>query len=166
MVKIKYIIIAILIVIGVIVAVHHFSQSAEKEVRKQFDRLSEWVSKDPGESVFTTSNKMQNIATLFADPCRFKADIISFTGSYTPEEVSRFVARSRFYFSELSLKFYDLEIDFPEEGIANVTLTAKLTGKIKGGESVDATHEIESVLTDIEDQWLFSEFEVIEVLKK
>jgi hypothetical protein len=31
-----------------------------------------------------------NIATLFADPCAFKADIIYFTGSYTPDEIRGF----------------------------------------------------------------------------
>ena len=166
MVKFKYILVAALVVIIGIVVVRDLSQSDERRVRTQFDRLSEWVSKESGESVFTTSHKMKSIATLFADPCEFKADVISFTGSYTPEEVSRFTAQGRFYFSELSLKFYDLKIDFIEEGRANVTLTATLKGRTKGGEDVDATHEVVSLLTKVDDQWLFSQFEVIEVLKK
>jgi len=64
------------------------------------------------------------------------------------------------------LKFYDLNIAFPEKGIARVTLTAKLTGKLTVGEYVDETHELESLLKKIEKKWLFSKFEVVEVLKK
>lgn len=165
MVKMRYFVIAAMIVVG-IVAVRHFVQTEEKKVRKQFALLSEWVSKEPEESIFTTSSKIQNIASIFADPCGFKVDIISFTGSYTPEEISGFVGRGRFRFINLSLKFYDLDIEFLEHGTAQVLLTATLTGQTKSGEHVDATHELETVLTKPENTWLFSTFEVIEVLQK
>ncbi|OGP53338.1 MAG: hypothetical protein A2Y65_05465 [Deltaproteobacteria bacterium RBG_13_52_11] len=165
MVKIKYIVIAAVVILG-IVAVRHFLQTEEKKVRKQFELLSEWVSKGPGESVLTTSYKIQHIATLFVKPCVFKADIIAFTGSYTPEEIAGFAGRSRFYLADLSLKFYDLNIEFPEQAMAQVTLTAKLIGKTKSGEYIDATHELKTLLTNPEGTWLFSHVEVVEVLQK
>jgi len=149
-----------------IVAVRHFAQTDEKKVRKQFASLSEWVTKEPDESIVTTSYKIQHIPTLFADPCRFKADLISFTGSYTPEEISGFAGRSRFHFANLSLKFYDLDIAFPAKETAQVTLTATLSGETKSGEHVDATHELETVLMKAKDRWLFSYVEIVEVLQK
>ena len=163
--KVRYIIIAAIIIVG-IVAVRHFAQTDEKKVRKQFTLLSEWVTKESNESIVTTSYKVKHIATLFADPCSFKADLISFTGSYTPEEISGFAGRSRFHFSNLSLKFYDLDVSFPDKETAQVTLTATLTGETKRGEHADATHELEMVLTKAEDEWLFSYVEMIEVLQK
>ena len=163
--KIKYIVVAAIIIVG-IVAVRHFAQTDEKKVRKQFALLAEWVTKEPNESIVTTSYKIQHIATLFADPCGFKADLISFTGSYTPEEISGFAGRSRFYFSNLSLKFYDFDIAFPDKETARVTLTATLRGETKSGEHVDATHELETVLTKVENEWLFSYIEIVEVLQK
>lgn len=165
MVKIKYIIITAVVILGIVV-VRHFLQNEEKKVRKQFALLSEWVSKEPNESIVTTSYKIQHIAALFADPCEFKADIIAFTGSYTPEEIAGFAGRSRFYLSNLSLKFYDLSIEFPEQGMAQVTLTATLIGKTKSGEDIDATQELKTALTKPEGTWLFSHVEVVEVLQK
>jgi hypothetical protein len=47
-----------------------------------------------------------------------------------------------------------------------VTLTARLTGKLNVGDSIDETHEVESILKKVEKKWLFSKVEVIEVLKK
>jgi hypothetical protein len=164
-VKVRYIVIAAIIIVG-IVAVRHFARTEEKKVQKQFALLSEWATKEADESIITTSYKIQHITTLFADPCSVKADLISFTGSYTPEEISGFAGRSRFHFSHLSLKFYDLDIAFLDKGTARVTLTATVTGESKSGEHVDATHELKTVLTKAEDEWLFSYFEIVEVLQK
>jgi len=169
MVRIKYLIIAVLVVVfGVwgIWAAIHFVQSEEKKVKKQFHLLSKWASKETGENTFAMAQKIKNIGTLFAKHCELKADLISFSGRYTPEEISSYAARARFPFSNLSLKFYDFNVAFPEEGVAKVSLTAKLTGRSTTGEDMDETHELECVLKKIEKKWLFSELEVVEVLKK
>lgn len=166
MVRFKYIFIALLVVIIGIWAVAHFSQSEEKRVKKQFDSLSEWVSKEPNESAFTLAKKTQNIGALFAEECRLKADVVLLSGSYTPEEISSYAAQARLQFSKMSLRFYDLTIAFPENDVAKVILTAKLTGKSKDGEYVNEIHELASVLRKMENRWLFTDFEVIEVLKK
>jgi hypothetical protein len=86
--------------------------------------------------------------------------------SFTPVEISSYAANSRIAFSELSLKFYDLNIEFPEKGLATVLLTAKLKGKLMGGDFVDETREVQCVLKKTDRRWLFSEIEVVEVLKK
>jgi hypothetical protein len=164
-VKIKYLIIAALVLFG-IVAMRFLVQTDEKKVRTQFSLLAEWVSTQPDESLVTTSYNIRHIATLFADPCVFKADIISFTGSYTPDEIGGFAGRSRFYVSYLTLKFYDLDIIFVQEGVAQATVTAKLAGKTKSGEILEATHELKTVLTKTERTWRFSRVEVVEVLQK
>lgn len=166
MVKIKYILIAILIVAIGIVAIAYFFKSETKKVKKQFDLLSEWVSKDPGENTFTMAHKIKSIGTLFDESCELKTHIESFSGSYTREEISSYAARGRLACSRLYLKFYDFHIAFLEKEIAKVTLTARLTGQSTTGEYVDETHELECVLKKIETKWLFSHFEVVEVLKK
>jgi hypothetical protein len=45
-------------------------------------------------------------------------------------------------------------------------LTAKLNGKAVEGDRVDETREVKSTLKKIERKWLFTGFEVVEVLKK
>lgn len=166
MVRIKYIIIALLVVILGIWAALHLLQSEEKKVKKQFHLLSKWASKETGENTFTMAQKIKNIGTLFGEHCELKADLIAFSGRYTPEEISGYAARARFPFSSLSLQFYDFNLAFPEEGVAKVTLTGRLTGRTTTGEDVDETHELECALKKIESKWLFSYLEVVEVLKK
>lgn len=169
MVKIKYIIGAIIgvsaVILGVILATVYF-QSEEKKVRKQFYLLSGWVSKESGESLFTMTHKTRNIGTLFDEKCGFKTYLDSLSGGYTPEEVSSYAARGRLQFSELNLKFYDITVAFPEKEMAKVSLTARVKGKLTTGEYVDETHEMACVLKKIEKKWLFINVEMVEVLKK
>ena len=166
MVKMKYILIGVLIVILGILASVIFFPSEEKRVKKQFHLLSEWVSKSPEENAFALLQKMKNIGTLFDEHCELKAPSQSLSGSYTREEISTYAGSARSHLSQLNLKFYDLHILFPEKEIAKVTLTGRLTGKYAAGEQVDETREVECVLKKIEKKWLFHRIEVIEVLKK
>jgi hypothetical protein len=164
-VKIKHLVIAALVLFG-IVAMRFLIQTDGKKIRTQFNLLAAWVSKQPDESLVTTSYNVQHIATLFADPCVFTADVISLSGSYTPDEISGLAGRSRFSVSYLALKFYDLNIIFVQEGMAQATVTAKLTGKTKSGDILEATHELKTVLIKTEGKWRFSRVEVVEVLQK
>ncbi len=166
MVKIKYLLIGVPIVIIGILAFFYFFPNEEKKVKKQFNLLSEWVSKSPEENAFTMLQKMKNIGTLFDEHCELKAPSQSLSGSYTREEISTYSGSARSQFSQLDLKFFDFHIIFLEKEIAKVTLTGRLTGRSSTGEQVDETREFECVLKKIERKWLFSEIEVVEVLKK
>ena len=166
MVITRHIIVAILVgTIGIGGALG-CSPGEEKRVRKQFTLLAKWVSKDAEETTFAMADKAQNIGRLFAKDCGFEARVISLSGHYGREEITSYAAQARFQFSRLSLRFYDLEIDFPEKGTAETTLTARATGTLKSGERVDEIHELKSVLKRTDDGWLFSDFEVVEVLEK
>jgi hypothetical protein len=168
-VKLRHVIIATVVVLLGILAVFYLFPSEEKKVRKQFDLLSQYVSKEPGEDLFSMANRIKNIGKLFAEGCEFKIEgdpLYSFSGNYSREEVSGYALRGRTYFSKLSLKFDDLQIGFPEKAMAKVNLTARLSGKSAAGENVDEARELECILKRIEKKWLFSSFEVVEVLKR
>ena len=164
--KIKNILIAGLVIIVGAAAAFYLFQSEEKKVKKQFHLLSEWVSKDAGENLITMARKTKSIGTLFAESCVLKSPFESVSGTYTPEEIVSYAARGRIHCSQLSLKFYDIRIRFPEKGLARATLTFKLTGRSTWGESFDETRELECSLKKIDKKWLFSDFEVVEVLRK
>jgi len=156
------------IVIGTLAAFYLFP-SEEKRVRKQFDLLSQYVGKEPGEDAFSMANRIQNIRWLFAENCEFKFEsdrLSSFSGNYTREEVAAYALRRRSYFSILTLKFYDLKVELPERGMARVHVTARLTGRSVAGENVDEARELMCGLNKIEKKWLISAIEVVEVLKK
>jgi hypothetical protein len=166
MVTLKHILLALLIVIAGSWAAFRFLENDERKVKKQFAQLSEWVSKEPGESPIVMAQKVKNIGSFMSESCEIKIPIDSFSGKNTREEVSAYAARGRSYFSTLDLKFYDLTISIPEKGVATVTLTARLTGTSTGGEHVEETRELRCVLKKTERKWFFTELEVVEVLKK
>jgi hypothetical protein len=166
MVKIRYILPAVAIVIIGIVVTAHFFPNEEKKVKKQFRLLSEGALKSPEENAFTMLQKMKNIGALFDEHCELKAPGQSLSGSYTRGEISTHAGSARSFFSQLDLKFYDFHIVFPEKEMTKVTLTARLTGRSSAGEQVDETRELECVLKKVEKKWLFSAIEVVEVLKK
>ena len=166
MVKIKYLLIGlVMVIIGIVVAITLFP-SEEKRVKKQFHLLSEWVSKSTEENAFTMLQRMKDIGSLFDAQCELKVPDQSLSGTYTREEISTYAGSARSHASQLDLKFYDFDIGFPEKGMAKVTLTARLTGRSTTGEQTDDTRELECVLKKIENKWLFSQIEVVEVLIK
>lgn len=166
MAKIKYLFIAALIaILGIVIAITVFP-SEEKRVKKQFRLLSEWVSKSTEENAFTMLQRMKDIGSLFDAHCELKVPDQSLSGSYTREEISTYAGSARSHASHLDLRFYDLQIVFPEKEVAKITLTARLTGRSTAGEQMDEIRELECRLKKIEKKWLFSAIEVVEVLRK
>ena len=169
MVKLRSFLIAGSAILVVALAFFYLFPNEEKQVRKQFESLSRYVTKESGEDLLSMANRTQNIGKLFAHECQFNIEgdsFYAFSGKYSREEVTGYALRGRSYFSNLSLKFHDLKIEFPQKEVAKVRLTAVLSGKSTGGERVDEAREFLCVLQKIENKWLFSQFEGIEVLRK
>ncbi|OGP72787.1 MAG: hypothetical protein A2V86_08775 [Deltaproteobacteria bacterium RBG_16_49_23] len=165
-VKLKYLLIALIIIgLGIGTSLTLF-QSEEKRVKKHFRLLSEGVSKEPGENIFTMDQKIKKIGSLFDETCEMNVPAHSLSGMLTRDEITGYAARGRLHFSQLHLKFYDFKITLPQEGIANVHLTARVTGKTRAGEAVNEAHELDCLLKKAEKKWLFSHIKVVEVLKK
>jgi hypothetical protein len=142
------------------------SQSETKKVKKSFNRLADWASKDGEENLVTLARKARDIGTLFAGECEFKTHVVPFSGVLTPEDVSGYAMRGRALFSSLNVKFYDETITFQEEDLARAGVTLRVKGLLTSGEPIQETHEIDCVLRKIEARWLFSRFEIVEVLQK
>jgi hypothetical protein len=150
-------------------AYFHFFPNEEKRVRKQFQLLSEQVAREPGEDLLSTTQRVKHIGRSFTDPCEFKIEgdpLYALSGKVTREEVMGYALRGRSYFSNLSMKFYDLKVEFPERGKASVRLTARLTGRSVSGENVEETRELLCGLSNVENRWLVQTLEVVEILKR
>ncbi len=166
MVTPKRIIIALLsVIIGIFVAARLFPNE-EKKVKKQFALLARCVSKETGENPITTVTKLQKLRALLAENCTLKTHIEWFSGNFSAEETASLIARARLEVFSLSVKFYDLQIEFPEEELARATLTASVKGRLTDGSLIDEMHELECVLKKVEKRWLFRDCEVVEVLKR
>lgn len=160
--------IAIFVLLGIIgsLAIIYFFPSDEKKVKRQFALLAQWVSKDHDEKPLAMGQRVKKIGSVFAEKCNLQVSSHSISGTFSREEIIAFAARGRLNFSQFNIKFYDLTVTFPEERKAQVALTGRLNGKAQSGETVDETRELICVLKKVENEWLFSEFEVVEVLKK
>ena len=166
MVKMKYLLVALLIGIVGILAAFLLFPSEEKKVKKRFTLLSEQLSKNSGENTFIMASKIKGISALFGENCNFTVSDYSLSGNYTREEISGIALRGRAHFSTLGLKFSDLKVSFPEKELVQVNLTARLAGKSVYGEHVDETREVICLLKKVEKNWLFISFGVVEVLKR
>lgn len=164
--KIKHIIIAVFVLVIGALAVVFFFQSEESKVKKQFNFLSKRVSKEPDEKKLAMAVKAKRLQTLFAENCGLTAPIYSVSGNYTPQEISSLTLTAFSQYSRISLTFYDIDIDITEKRIAKVLVTANLTARLATGEYIDDTHELKCILKKVESSWLFSDFEVVEVLQK
>jgi hypothetical protein len=166
MVKRKHIIIILLVLlIGIVAAVYCF-QGEAKKIRKQFTLLSELASKDGDEGNLTMARRAHQISRLFAEKCDIKANLAFLSGTYARQEISGLAARARSQFSRLSVRFYDLNIEFPDEDTATVTVTGRASGTLRGGEAFDDVLELECSLRKFDDSWLFTTIEAVEVLEK
>lgn len=143
-----------------------FYPTDRRKVKKVFSRTAEWVSKEGPEGALSLAQKIPEGEKLFADPCELEAEAYRLSQSFTPRELAQLAAGARTRFDTLELKFYDLEVWFPEDGKAEATVTLRLEGRSSGGESLSETHEMDCVLLEQKGRWRFARIALVEVLKK
>ncbi|MDY6881077.1 MAG: hypothetical protein V2J25_04735 [Desulfatiglans sp.] len=166
MVKAKYLIFAGGIFAAAIIAFFLFSESEEDRVKEQFEFIAEQVDKSQGENQIIAAAKANRTKEVMIDPLKIHAPAYSISRDISSNEVSTFFLSTRSQYSEISLKFYDFTIAFPGGDTAQVTLTASMEGRSRGGESIQDHHELACTLLKIQDVWRFQEIEVVEVLRK
>ena len=116
--------------------------SEEGRVKKVFALLAERAEKESGEAVVKTALRVRSIGELFAWATVIEDDVYDFSGEYRPENITSFFVAISAQYSSLSLKFYDIVVEFPQETVAIATLTAALQG-VSQAETFNATHEME-----------------------
>jgi len=150
---------------GVLLAPRVFP-SRERKVRNQLALLSKSVSKASRENPIITATKVNKLRSLFAENFRLRTHISLFSGELTREEIVSLIAQARLEFSTLAVRFYDLQVEFPDDGSAKATLTIRVKGTMTDGSLLDETHELECFLREDEKKWLFGECRVVEILEK
>jgi hypothetical protein len=165
MVKTKYIIVVGILAGGMLVALI-FWENEEAKIKKQFEFIAEKIEKRPGESPIVSAAKANRIKDVFTEKCRINAPAYSAPRDILSDEWPALVLRMRSKYSEISLVFQDFDIEFPEQDIAQVNVTAMMECKLVSGEPVEDLHELKCSLQKIEEVWRFKKIEVVEVLKK
>ncbi len=166
MVKLKHVLMAGVAVLVAVVACYFLFQTDTAKIKKQFKALSTNFTKEPVETKLATGIKVKNIKALFAESILLEIPSYSISRTYVRKDIPSLVMTGRMQFKKISLKFYDITVEFPESGLAVVRLTARLIGNLNTGELVDEIHELECSVRKNEDNWLFSSIKAIEVLEK
>ena len=162
----RYLIPAVVVVLGLL-AYFYLYPSEEKKIKKRLALLSEYASKDAGESAFALARRLENLGALFADRVTLKASGYELSGTHTRREIVNLGARARMVFSRMTLNFHDASVAISGERMAKVSTAGRLKGMSANGESVDEIRSLEFTLQkDSEGKWLFTAVEVVEVLKK
>jgi len=167
MVKSKTAIIVLFVIVIGIVLFYFFFQSDERQVRKRFKTLAQTASKRVDNSQLIVAGKSKQISKYFAQSCRIEAQEYNVSQNYSQADIHTIAFQVLTRHSELKVTFVDLQVNIPEKGIAAVVSTVRIIGKVKGGEEyIEENHEIECTLNKIEDEWVFVNVELIDVLRK
>jgi hypothetical protein len=165
-VKGRYLISAVVLALALL-AFFYLYPGEEKKIKKQITLLSEYASKNEGESAFALARRLDSLGKLFAPSVDLKAPGYELSGTYTRREIVNLAVRARMAFSRMTLKFHDVSISVSEEGKAKVLATGRLKGISAERKSVDEVQDLEIILQkNGEGRWLFTSVEVVEVLKK
>jgi hypothetical protein len=166
MVSSKQIIIAAVILsigIGVYLL---FSQSEADKVKMQFEFIAEKINKDSNESPIIAAANANKIKEVFTDPFTVQAPAFDVFREASTDEISPFILAMRARYSEIALKFYDYVIEFPSKKTASVSVTQRMRAKLPTGENVEDINELSCQLIKVDDIWLITEIEIVEVLEK
>lgn len=156
----------ILTAIALITATYFFLfPDKEKQIKKQLHRLTEYATKQQDEPTLTSLKKSKQIGALFADTGILKIRTPEIEGNFSRKELTDRITLARNAFTSLNLSFYDVNIQFSTETVAEVLLTMRLLGRM-GADDIADVQEVRIVIQKQEGKWLFTGVEIVEVLEK
>lgn len=158
----KKIIIFVLILIAGVSTFLWFYQNDEAKIKKRFETLAEKIEKNPDETELSAALKSRSISELFEKTVdiQFPSHLISKAFEKTDISANVMVARGRY--SEISVKFYDLNIKFPKDGLADVYLSATVDARLTSGEQDNEVHNLHCTLKKIDKDWFFTKIKEVE----
>jgi hypothetical protein len=166
MVNQKNIILFATICLAGLIAFWWLYESDEAKIRKRFDALAEEAAKVSDETELAAALKAKKLSDMCADPFTVKIPSYSISRIFPKSDIAANILAARAHYASIAVKFYDITIEFPEEGIANVALTASVKANMVSGERVDEIQELQCRLEKIEKDWLFAKIEEVDVLQK
>lgn len=154
------------VAIPLLVLIALFFPTRERQVKKRFKVLREWVQVVGPEQPLEMAGKYREALELFADPLELESKTYDFSGKMSAQEVAGNASRWRGGFRNLDVEFIDLKVTFPEDEKAVATTTAHLSGQSTSGNRFDETHELEVTLKKGEKGWVFSKVVMVQVLER
>jgi len=157
-----------LLVCGLLGALAYFflHSSREEQVRGQLERLCEYVHKKGDEPPLDSLTRAVRTGTLFSESCQVYFDNPRVEGRLNRKELARRISLARNSFSLLTLSFHDISMRFPEDNRADISLTMRIRGRLRGGEAFADVRELVMGMERADGEWLISLVEEVQVLER
>ncbi len=164
---IKYIVIVLLLIIITVIAFQFSGKiTPEKQIRNRLANFLAKASKSSGDKLSTGLIKSKSLESFFASRCKFQIGVSSFSGTYTPVQISSNSMRSRSMFRHVRFSAHDVEIILNSPEKATVNFTGAVNGVTKRGKSIDDYKELTCKLRLVEGEWLIYSVSIREIIKK
>ena len=157
----RHLIIAAVVVAAGAAAFFWFFQGDEARIKKRLNAFAALASKEPGEHDLTAALNAGRIGEMFADTCRVEIPAYNIAATYPGKEVSPRVMGARARYSEILLRFHDLDIRFPEKDTARVSFIVYAEGVQVSGEAVREIFDVVCRLEKIDNNWFFNHIEAV-----
>ena len=164
---IKYIVITLVLIVITLIVFSLFKEtSPEQQIENQLTNFLSKASKSSGDKLTTGLLKSKGLENFFASHCIFQVGVSSFSGTYTPVQISSNSMRSRTMFKRVKFSAHDVEITLTSPETAKVDFTGSINGLTKRGRSIDDYKELTCKLRLIEAKWLIYSVSIREIIKK
>ena len=164
---IKYIVLIMLLALAIIAVLRFFDNpSPEKQIAMRLEKFLTYASKSSGDKLSTGLIKSKSLEKFFMPNCRFYIRVSSFSGTYSPEQISSNSMRCRTIFKYVKFSAHDVQITLNSPTTATVDFTGALNGFTKRGKAIDDYRELTCKLQLTEGAWLISSVSVREIIKK
>ncbi len=148
-----------------VLLLRYFFPSDERLIRRQFDRLTENISRPAGEKALAGLQRAAAVSDLFSDRVRLDLPEAGLAGEYDRQEIRTLAMVFRNRFTRLSVECRDLHMTLDRDQ-ARITATCRARG-VAGSEQVRETREVRAELVRTsEDGWLFSGCAFVQVLRR
>lgn len=137
-----------------------------RQVQRTLKSFTRAVEKEGPEGDLAAAASARNVSSFFAPVCRVEAQGYDLHAFVEREEIARYAFAARGRASRLSLRLYDLFVDFDAEGTATVRATARLEGAGDGGEAFQEVHEVACSLRKGDGGWTIEKVALVEVLRR
>lgn len=166
MVNTKNIIIVLMVLTAGVAAYILLSDSKETRIRKRFRALGETFQKDAPEAPLLAASKAGKVKDFFAEISHIDAPAYSVSRDVARKEIPGYILQARSRYASLFVDFTDYAMVFPSDSLVDVSVTVTVTGELRSGERTRDIQEMSCRLQEVEDDWIFQEVEMVEVLEK
>jgi len=138
-------------------------EDAETKIRRAHEELNVLLNKEEGQASSAPILNARALRDMFADACSVTGDAEVFTGIYTPEDMVGTIIQVQALFQRIELTFSELEVEFSAADDARVRFSAVLAAQRSAGAQVDEVRDVISRMRKVDGNWLFAEFNLVEL---